>query len=117
MVNGMNLNTNTTVDIAFILAIGSFLIASINVWNSSKRNHDNEIKRQLDIEKNFVKINTKFDHFVSSIERMMNENQRTTDDLRRLTEQLIKNSENIDTLFKYKDNHETRISTLEDKVK
>lgn len=113
----MNLNNNTSVDIALILAIGSFVVASINAMNASKRMHDNETKKQLDIEKNFVKINTKFDYFVTNIERVLDENQRTTDDLKRLTETLIKNSENIDTLFKYKDNHESRILTLEDKVK
>ena len=113
----MNLTTSTTVDIALMLAIGSFIVATINALNNSKKIHDNETKKQLDIEKNFVKINTKFDYFTSNVERVLDEHQRTADDLRRLTETLIKNSENIETLFKYKDNHETRISTLEDKVK
>lgn len=122
------MTTNDTISIALLLSIGSFVIAVINVVLSAKKQTKQseveklnalniENQRQLDIEKNFVKINTKLDDFVDTTKEMMRDNERKTDDLRRLSEIMVKANERIETLFKYKDNHEKRITDLENRVK
>lgn len=124
----IRMTTNDTVSIALLLAIGSFVIAILNVVISARKERKEleteklnatiiENQKQLDIEKNFVKINTKLDDFVETTKQMMRDNERKTDDLRVLSENMIKVNERVETLFKYKDDHERRISDLEDKVK
>lgn len=122
------MTTNDSVSIALLLAVGSFVIAVLNVIISARKERKEfeaeklnativENQKQLDIEKNFVKINTKLDDFVETTKQMMRDNEHKTDDLRRLSENMIKVNERVETLFKYKDDHEKRISDLEDRVK
>lgn len=71
----------------------------------------------MDIEKNFVKINVKLDDFCDTTRKMMAENGEKTEQLKKVSEQLILVTERVNTLYKYKDDHEARIKGLEDKVK
>lgn len=71
----------------------------------------------MDIEKNFVKINVKLDDFCDTTKKMMAESNEKTEQLKKVSEQLIIVTERVNTLFKYKDDHEARIKGLEDKVK
>ena len=48
---------------------------------------------------------------------MINENTKKTEELKNVSEKLVVISERVNTLFKYKDDHEERIKGLEDKVK
>lgn len=72
-----------------------------------------ERNRQLDIEKNFVKINVKLDDFCESSKQLMQENAKKTDQLKAVSEQLVLLTEQTKTLFKYHDDHEKRIKELE----
>lgn len=111
----------TQVSIAFIISIVSIGCTLINtIAGDRKRSRDYaeaEHRRQIDIEKNFVKINVKLDDFRDSSQQMMLDNAEKTDQLKRVSEQLILVSEQVKTLFKYKDDHEERIKAIETKVK
>ena len=48
---------------------------------------------------------------------MLQENVKRTEELKEVSEQLVRASEKINTLYKYKDDHEGRIKVLENKVK
>ena len=48
---------------------------------------------------------------------MMAENSEKAEQLKNVSEQLVLVTERVNTLFKYKDDHEERIKGLEDKVK
>ena len=67
----------------------------------------------MDVEKNFVKINVKLDDFCDTTKKMMAENGEKTEQLKKVSEQLILVTERVNTLFKYKDDHEMRIKELE----
>lgn len=67
----------------------------------------------MDIEKNFVKINVKLDNFCDTTKKMMAENSEKTEQLKKVSEQLVIVTERVNTLFKYKDDHESRIKELE----
>ena len=71
----------------------------------------------MDIEKNFVKINLKLDDFCDTTKKMMAENSERAEQLKNVSEQIVLVKERVNTLFKYKDDHEARIKELEDKVK
>lgn len=110
-----------SVSIALLISLTSLACTLINTFAGGKKRQeeqaDREKNRQLDVEKNFVKINVKLDDFCDTTKKMMADNGEKTEQLKKVSEQLILVTERVNTLFKYKDNHEQRIKGLEDKIK
>jgi hypothetical protein len=111
----------TSVSIALLISLTSLVCTLINTFAGGKKRQEEQAEReknrQMDIEKNFVKINVKLDEFCDTTKKMMAENSEKTEQLKNVSEQLILITERVNTLFKYKDDHEERIKGLEDKVK
>lgn len=111
----------TSVSVALLISIISIICTLINTLAGGKKRQEDQIEaeknRQLDIEKNFVKINVKLDEFCNQSRDLMAENAKKTDELKAVSEKLILVTEQVKTLFNYKDDHEKRIKTLEEKVK
>ena len=112
---------DTTVSIALIVSVVSIISMLAGMLNSGRKRQEEhqeaEKNRQLDIEKNFVKINVKLDEFSNDTKKMIIENTKKTEELKNVSEKLVVISEKVNTLFKYKDDHEERIKGLENKVK
>lgn len=115
---------DTTISITLLISIMSIVLAIISSVRAGRKDTQAEIDaetrrrneenaRQMDIEKNFVKINVKLDDFCDTSKKLMQENKEKTDQLRQVTERLAIISERCDTLFKYKDDHEKRLEELE----
>ena len=115
---------DTTISITLLISIMSIMLAIISSVRAGRKDTQAEIDaetrrrneenaRQMDIEKNFVKINVKLDDFCDTSKKLMQENKEKTDQLRQVTERLAIISERCDTLFKYKDDHEKRLEELE----
>jgi len=115
---------DTTISITLLISVISIMIAAVNSVRTGRKDTQAEIERetrrrneenarQMDIEKNFVKINVKLDDFCDTSKKLMQENKEKTDQLRQVAERLAIISERCDTLFKYKDDHEKRIIALE----
>ena len=115
---------DTTISITLLISVISIMIAVVNSVRAGRKDTQAEIDaetrrrneenaRQMDIEKNFVKINVKLDDFCDTSKKLMQENKEKTDQLRQVTERLAIISERCDTLFKYKDDHEKRLVALE----
>lgn len=115
---------DTTISITLLISIMSIVLAIISSVRAGRKDTQAEIDaearrrneenaRQMDIEKNFVKINVKLDDFCDTSKKLMQENKEKTDQLRQVTERLAIISERCDTLFKYKDDHEKRLVELE----
>lgn len=115
------MNPETSVSIALLISLTSLACTLINTFAGGKKRQEEQAEReknrQMDIEKNFVKINVKLDEFYDTSKKMMAENGEKTEQLKKVSEQLVLVTERVKTLFKYKDDHETRIKDLEDKVK
>ena len=118
------MNSDTTISITLLISIISIMLAIISSVRAGRKDTQAEIDaearrrneenaRQMDIEKNFVKINVKLDDFCDTSKKLMQENKEKTDQLRQVTERLAIISERCDTLFKYKDDHEKRLEELE----
>lgn len=107
----------TSVSIALLISLTSLVCTLINTFAGGKKRQEEQAEReknrQMDIEKNFVKINVKLDDFCDTSKKLMQENKEKTDQLRQVTERLAIISERCDTLFKYKDDHEKRLVALE----
>ena len=115
------MNPETSVSIALLISLTSLACTLINTFAGSKKRQEEQAEReknrQMDIEKNFVKINVKLDEFYDTSKKMMAENGEKTEQLKNVSEQLVLVTERVKTLFKYNDDHEERIKGLEDKVK
>lgn len=111
----------TSVSIALLISLTSLACTLINTFAGGKKRQEEQAEReknrQMEIEKNFVKINMKLDDFCDTTKKLMAENSEKTEQLKNVSEQIILVKERVNTLFKYKDDHEARIKELEDKVK
>lgn len=111
----------TSVSIALLISLTSLACTLINTFAGGKKRQEEQAEReknrQMDIEKNFVKINLKLDDFCDTTKKMMAENSEKAEQLKNVSEQIVLVKERVNTLFKYKDDHEARIKELEDKVK
>ena len=107
----------TSVSIALLITLTSLACTLINTFAGGKKRQEEQAEReknrQMDIEKNFVKINVKLDDFCDTTKKMMSENGEKTEQLKKVSEQLILVTERVNTLFKYKYDHEARIKELE----
>lgn len=111
----------TSVSIALLISLTSLACTLINTFAGGKKRQEEQAEqeknRQMEIEKNFVKINMKLDDFCDTTKKMMAENGEKAEQLKNVSEQIVLVKERVNTLFKYKDDHEERIKELEDKVK
>ena len=109
---------DTTISITLLISLISLGCSVFNTFSGGRKaQEEKESARQLDIEKNFVKINVKLDDFCDTSRKLMEENTKKTDELKSVSERLVQVTEKVNILFKYKDDHENRIKDLEEKVK
>lgn len=115
------MRVDATISITLLISLISLACSVYGTFANSKKSEDEqnerENKRQVDIEKHFAVINVKLDSFREQSEQIMQENVKRTEELKEVSEQLVRVSEKINTLYKYKDDHEGRIKVLENKVK
>lgn len=115
------MNPETSVSIALLISLTSLACTLINTFAGGKKRQEEQAEReknrQMDIEKNFIKINLKLDDFCDTTKKMMAENSEKTEQLKNVSEQIILVKERVNTLLKYNDDHEERIKGLEDKIK
>ena len=108
---------DTSVSIALLISLTSLACTLINTFAGGKKRQEEQAEqeknRQMDIEKNFVRIGVKLDEFYETSKKMMADNGEKTEQLKKVSEQLILVTERVNTLFKYKDDHEARIKELE----
>lgn len=115
------MTSEASVSIALLISLTSLACTLINTFAGGKKRQEEQAEReknrQMDIEKNFVKINLKLDDFCDTTKKMMAENSEKAEQLKNVSEQIVLVKERENTLFNYKDDHEARIKELEDKVK
>lgn len=100
------------ISVTLLISLISLGCVLFNTFSGGKRDikaqEDKETARQLDIEKNFVKINVKLDDFCDTSKQLMQENAKKTDELKAVSERLVLVTEKVQ-------NHEKRIQKLEEK--
>lgn len=110
-----------SVSIALLISLTSLACTLINTFAGGKKRQEEQAEReknrQMEIEKNFVKINLKLDDFCDTTKKLMIENGEKAEQLKNVSEQIVLVKERVNTLFKYKDDHEARLKELEEKVK
>lgn len=109
------MDTTTTVSLAVIFALAALVSQAYGIWNNHKKNIEQEEKKNIEIEKNFVKLDLKIDQYQKSTDTILERQEAHAVRMENLSGQIIKSNERIETLFRYKDDHELRLKTLEKK--
>ena len=88
-----------SVSIALLISLTSLACTLINTFAGGKKRQEEQAEReknrQLDVEKNFVKINVKLDDFCDTTKKMMAENGEKTEQLKKVSEQLVLVSDRV----------------------
>lgn len=103
----------TTISIALIFSIIAAAGTIYSIWNSQKKNQDEAKQKAIEQEKNLIKLDVKMDSVISATNTILDKQEQQAIRIEQLSGELIKSNERIATLFKYKDDHEHRIQTLE----
>ena len=98
------MTSETSVSIALLISLTSLACTLINTFAGGKKRQEEQAEReknrQMDIEKNFVKINVKLDDFCDTTKKMMAENSEKTEQLKKVSEQMVLVTERVNTLYK-----------------
>ena len=112
------------ISIALIISMTSIACTLYTVYSTNKRQKDMddearkkaieaEQQRQMDIEKNFVKINFKLDDFCDTTKKLLQNEEKSAEMIKDIRERLIKVEDVNNTHEKRLDNHEKRLEKLE----
>ena len=108
------MGAETTVNLAFILSVISCVGVIYNIVHTSRKDNRNDTNSQmeekLNIERNFVKINVKLDDFCETTKTILKNQDKSNDEIKELSQQIVKSNERIENLFE-------RVKRLEDQNK
>lgn len=104
----------TTVTISLIISIISAFGVVVSIMHTFKTDHEADSKKELKVERNFVEVKVRLETLTEAVNKVARDNDKSVDELKTIREEFVKQGERIETLFKYKDDHENRLRKLED---
>ena len=107
----------TTVSIALIFSVIAAIGTISTIVSTIKRDREAETNKQIEIEKNFVKINVKLDDMLENMRKISKSSEDNAERIKEMNGVLIQCTERIQTLFKKSDDHERRLNDLEEKCR
>lgn len=102
----------TTISISLLIAIAAILVNIVININTQRRNED---EKRVELEKNFTRLNVKIDMFSQNNTELVKDMNKQYERAEELSKVVIANSERIKTLFNKLEDHEERITRLEEK--
>ena len=106
-------STETTISLTVILSILSAMGVIFSISMGIKKDSREEEERRIDIAEQFAKMNVKLDQFGNTIYEMNRRSEYTMEEMKKVNISIARCDERIETLFKYHDDHEKRLSELE----
>ena len=107
----------TTVSIALIFSVIAAIGTISTIVSTIKRDREAETNKQIEIEKNFVKIKVKLDDMLENMRKISKSAEDNAERIKEMNGVLIQCTERIQTLFKRSDDHERRLNDLEEKCR
>ena len=104
-----------TISVALIFSLIAVASQLYSVLNNHKKNQEEEKRKALEVEKNFIKLDVKLDNVIGSTQSILEKQDQNTAKIEDVSREIVKANEQIKSLFKSRDNHEDRISHLEEK--
>lgn len=107
------ISSDTTIGLTVLLSIMSAVGVVFSISMSLKKDHREEEERRIELAGQFAKINVKLDQVFMTLSETSHKTDRTMDELKGANIAIARCDERIETLFKYHDDHEKRITDLE----
>lgn len=104
-----------TISVALIFSVVAAIGTVYSIWSTQKKHHEETKQRAIEYEKNMIKLDVKLDSVISATNTILEKQENQAVRIEQLSGELIKSNERIATLFRYKDDHEARLQTLEKK--
>ena len=111
------ISSDTTIGLTVLLSIMSAVGVVFSISMSLKKDHREEEERRIDMAGQFAKINVKLDQVFMTLSETSHKTDRTMDELKDVNIAVARCHERIETLFKYHDDHEKRLTDLEGESK
>ena len=109
--------SEATVSLSLIFSIISMIGVLASVIVSLRRETETTKQKEISIEKHFAQLDVKLDEYLSHMSNIDRSSDRTAEKIDALTQEVAKTNERIGTLFRLHDEHEKRITNLENKEK
>jgi hypothetical protein len=106
---------DASISVALVFSVVAAAGTLYSIWNQHKKNVAEEERKARAQAENFVKLDVKMDSVLGTTGSILNKQEQYGIKLEHLSGELIKTNERIETLFHYKDDHETRLKELEKK--
>lgn len=107
--------SEATVSLSLIFSIISMIGVLASVIVSLRRETETTKQKEISIEKHFAQLDVKLDEYLSHMSNIDRSSDRTAEKMDALTQEVAKTNERIGTLFRLHDEHEKRITNLENK--
>ena len=103
----------TTVSIALILSLVACGYQVYQIWNTHRKNEEEEQIKAIESEKNFLKLDIKLDNMNDNLHKLVNSDEFKTKQINEISESIVLIREQIKTVFNKVENHEQRIYQIE----
>ena len=107
------ISSDTTIGLTVLLSIVSAVGVVFSISMSLKKDHREEEERRIDMAGQFAKINVKLDQVFMALSETSHKTDRTMDELKGVNIAIARCDERIETLFKYHEDYEKRLTDLE----
>lgn len=106
---------NGSISVAIIFSVIAAAGTLYTIWNNHTKNQEEAERKAVSTMENFIKLDVKMDSVLESTGSILGKQEQQAVKLEHLSGEIIKSNERIETLFKYKDDHESRLKKLEEK--
>ena len=105
---------NTSISVALIFSVIAAAGTLYSIWTGHKKNQEEAERKAIESEKNFLRLDVKMDNVLGQTNSILEKQEKQAIRIEQLSGEIIKSNEKINTLFKYKDDHERRLQKLEE---
>jgi chromosome segregation ATPase len=109
------MGAEATISLSLIFSIISMIGVLANIIVSLRRETETTKQKEVNIEKHFAKIDVKLDEYTNHFNFIDRNQERANEKIDGLSQEIGKINERIGTLFRLHDEHEKRISNMENK--
>ena len=111
------MGADATISLSLIFSSISMIGVIANIFISFRRESEQNKLKEVQIEKHFAQIDVKLDDFLNRMTDIAKNSEKSAERIDANLQEIIKSNERIGTLFRLHDEHEKRISSLEERAK
>lgn len=111
------MGADATISLSLIFSSISMIGVIANIFISFRRESEQNKLKEVQIEKHFAQIDVKLEDFLNRMSDIAKNSEKSAERIDANLQEIIKSNERIGTLFRLHDEHEKRISSLEERAK